>query len=289
MPVTTDQTYAAELEVAVSAATEAGRAVQTLYERAAASTYTKADGSPVTDADLTADRMIRSILRDRFPQDAILTEEGVDETTRLASTRCWIVDPIDGTDQFVRRTDDFDVLVALVVDGRPVAAVGYQPPTGVLCGAARGRGAWVRFPGDASARPVRLAPVPTGAPPRLATSVWFGAPANLQGVDRTAQRVGTTALEVLTTGFSPRLFLDGRRCDALLGLREGPDQTTAWEWDFAVADLLINEAGGVVTDLWGRLHRYNKTHPCNEGGLVAAADPVTHARLLAAVRPELPA
>ncbi len=279
--------YADEMETAVFAATEGGRVVRDLYDRAAAATYQKADGSPVTDADLASDRVIRGILSERFPEDAILTEEGVDEPSRREARRCWIVDPIDGTDQFVRRTGDFDVLVALVVDGEPVAAAGYQPAAGVLCAAAVGGGAWTRRDGGELAE-ARLAPVEAGAAPRLATSVWFGAPANLAAVTRVAERLGAASPETDETGFSPRIFLPGRRCDAMLGLRTGPDQTMAWEWDFAVSDLFIREAGGVVSNLWGGRHRYNKAWPRNEGGLVAAADPATHAALLDALRPELP-
>jgi 3'-phosphoadenosine 5'-phosphosulfate (PAPS) 3'-phosphatase len=278
--------YREELETAIFAATEGGRVVRELYDRAAAAMYEKADGSPVTDADLASDRAIRGIVGERFPGDAILTEEGVDDPARVAATRCWIVDPIDGTEQFVRRTGEFDVLVALVVDGEPVVAAGFQPTTGVLCAAARGSGAWTRRDGGGLAA-ARLEPVAAGAQPRLATSVWFGAPANLSVVTRVAERLGAALGETRETGFSPRIFLPGRRCDAMLGLKAGEDQTMASEWDFAVSDLFIREAGGGVSDLWGRPHRYNKARPRNEGGLVAAADPATHAALLEALRPEL--
>ena len=284
----TEQVYDRELEAAVLSATAAGRAVRDLYDRAAAATYAKADGSLVTDADLVADRIVRVILAERFPADPILTEEGSDGEQRLASARCWIVDPIDGTDQFVRRTDEFDVLVALVVDGRPVVAAGYQPPTGLLCAAARHQGSWTRRDDEPERRLVRLDPVPADRPPRLATSVWFGAPATLPALTRVADRLGATPPETHLTGFSPRLFLPERRCDAMIGLITAVDQMMAWEWDFAVADLFIHEAGGLVTDLQGQPHRYNKPRPCNEGGLLAAADPAVHARLLATLQPELP-
>jgi 3'-phosphoadenosine 5'-phosphosulfate (PAPS) 3'-phosphatase len=281
----TGSTLQAEIDTAVRAATAAGRVVRDLYDRAAAATYAKADGSPVTDADLAADRVVRALLAERFPDDPILTEEGADDPTRLASARCWIVDPIDGTEEFVRRTGEFDVLVALVVDGRPVVAAGYQPATGLLCAAAAGGGAWTQRNGD-ERRPFRLDPVPFGTPPRLATSTWFGAPANLPVVGGIAARLGAVPPDVHGTGFSPRLFLPVRRCDAMVGLNRGPDQTMAWEWDFAVADLFIHEAGGVVTDLRGAPHRYNKPSPRNHGGLLAAVDPVTHTRLVETVPPE---
>ena len=85
---------------------------------------------------------------------------------------------------------------------------------------------------------------------------------------------------------TPRMFLDPRAIDVMLGIRPGVDQTMASEWDFAVADLVFHEAGGVVTDLDGRLYRYNKPEPRNVGGLIATVDPVTHARVMAAARAE---
>ncbi|HET7094347.1 MAG TPA: inositol monophosphatase family protein, partial [Thermomicrobiales bacterium] len=125
--------YRAELDAAIAAATAAGAAVRDLYDRAAAATYAKQDGSVVTDADLAADRIIREIIGARFPDDGMLTEEVSDDRGRLTKRRCWIADPIDGTQQFVERTGDFDVLVALVEAERPVVAAGLQPTTGRLC------------------------------------------------------------------------------------------------------------------------------------------------------------
>ncbi len=288
MSTRTDQTYDAELTAAVTAAREAGRVVRDLYDRAAAVTYTKTDGSPVTDADLVADRVVRTVLAERFPGDPILTEEGRDDPIRLSSSRCWVVDPIDGTDQFVRRTGEFDVLVALVVDGRPVAVAGCHPPTGQIVSAVADGGAWTDQDGER--RPLRYSPVPAGRPPRVTSSVWFGAPATLPALVRVANRLSAPPPQMLTTGLSPRVFpptLD-RAFDAYVGLVTTADQTMAWEWDFAVADLIVHEAGGIVTDLWGRPFRYNKLVPRNLGGLLAAVDPSTHARLLEALRPELP-
>jgi len=276
----------AECETAILAATGAGRVVRDLYDRAAAATYAKTDGSPVTDADLAADRIVRAILAERFPADPILTEEGADDPGRLGSRRVWIVDPIDGTDQFVRRTGDFDVLIALVVDGRPAIAASYQPPTGLLCAAVAGGGAWLRHGDGGALEPLRLSPLAAGSPPRLATSVWFGSPANRDALARVAARLGAEPPAVETIGFSPRVLLPPRPHHAYVGFRPSGEQAMGWEWDFAVADLLLREAGGVVTDLSGNPHRYNKPHPRNEGGLVAAVDPATHARLLTALAPE---
>jgi myo-inositol-1(or 4)-monophosphatase len=271
--------YGAELAAAIDAATAAGRAVRAYYEQASARTYDKNDGSPVTDADLAADRVIREVLSEQFPGDPILTEEGGDDKSRLASRRCWIADPIDGTEQFILRTDEFDVLVALVIDGRPVAAAACQPATGLLISASLGQGAWVHgIDGSMD----RLMLEPAGERIRLATSKWFGAPENAPMVARLAAALGTEAQPPMVTGFSPRIFLPPRALDAMLGVRPEGNQDMASEWDFAAVDLVIHEAGGMVTDLAGERFRYNKPEPRNEGGLIAAADPTTHARILSA-------
>src|SRR5215217_2302184 len=169
--------YARELTVAVDAAIEAGAAIRAFYEQSSAMTYTKSDGSPVTDADLASDRIIRGRLAAAFPDDAILTEEGADEETRLTAERVWIVDPIDGTQQFIDRTGEFDVLIALVVDQRPVVAVMYQPTEDRALIAAIGHGAWVQQHGVR--RAASFQPVGETTAPRVKTSIYFGAPGNI--------------------------------------------------------------------------------------------------------------
>lgn len=272
-----------ELEVATAAALAAGAAVRDLYERAAASTYEKVDGSPVTDADLASDQIIRTYLSAAFPGDALLTEEGQDDMARLANPRCWIVDPIDGTEQFIQRTGEFDVLIALVEDGFPVVGVGYQPTTDTLVYATRGGGAWVKR-GDAPAERLRNSE-PAGAP-ILATSKWFGAPGNLDLLAAAAARLGNEALPPGVTGFAPRIFLEPRALDAMVGIRATPPHDMAHEWDFCAADIVISESGGKTTDLEGNPYRYNKERAVNTGGLVVAATAAAHARVLEAVQAE---
>ncbi|MCA9878253.1 MAG: hypothetical protein KC442_10745 [Thermomicrobiales bacterium] len=272
-----------ELEVAIAAAVAAGATVRDLYDRAAAASYEKTDGSPVTDADLAADEVIRTYLTAAFPHDALLTEEGQDDAARLSNRRCWIVDPIDGTEQFIQRTGEFDILVALAVDGYPVVGVGFQPTTGTLVYASKGGGAWVRR-GDA--RPERLQNDEPAGPPLVATSKWFGAPDNLDVLTGVAARLGRDPLPPGVTGFAPRMFLTPRQHDAMIGIRAVAPHDMAHEWDFCAADIVISESGGKTTDLAGNRYRYNKERAVNEGGLVAAATEAAHAQVLAAVQAE---
>ena len=273
--------FSVDLDAAIAAAVAAGAVVREFYDGETAATYAKGDGSPVTDADLAADRAIHDVLSDRFPDDAILSEEGQDDEGRLSVSRCWIVDPIDGTEQFIQRTGEFDVLVALVEDGRPVAVAGYQPTTRLLLTATRGGGAWMRRGQNAWQR-LLLEPAPNQL--RIGTSKWFGAPGNAAIIESVAHSLGAVPEEPAVTGFSPRMFLAPRVVDVMIGVRPGADQTMASEWDFAVADLVIHEAGGMVTDLSGQPFLYNKPVPRNFGGLIAAADPASHARVLAALQ-----
>jgi 3'-phosphoadenosine 5'-phosphosulfate (PAPS) 3'-phosphatase len=279
--------YDRELAVAARAASEAGATIRDLYERAAAATYAKADGSAVTDADLAADRIIREILGASFPDDAILTEEGIDDQARLAKRRCWIVDPIDGTNQFINRTGEFEVLIALVDDGQPVVAAICQPTTGLLMTATRGGGAWIERNGQRER--LRLTPAPDDRPPRLMTSVWMGAPDNLPLLERVASRLGGSSVAVSPLGVTVRRFLPPAcEADALIGINDREHVAMAWEWDFAAPELVVSEAGGVASDLWGRPHVYNKPYPRNIGGILLSVDPTTHQRVLDALAPELP-
>ena len=278
--------YARELTVAVDAAREAGAAIRAFYEQSSAATYTKADGSPVTDADLTSDRIIRERLSAAFPADAILTEEGADEESRLTTERVWIVDPIDGTQQFIDRTGEFDVLIALVIEQRPVVSVLYQPTEDRALIAAEEHGAWVQQHGSRIF--VRFRPVTKQQRPRIATSTWLGAPASLPALERVAARVNGPTPLVSKYGVTVRDLLPSiNRYDVMIGLDVTGKQSMAWEWDFVCSDLFVREAGGSFTDLWGRTHRYNKRNPRNCGGLLISVDSTTHNRVLTALSPEI--
>jgi 3'-phosphoadenosine 5'-phosphosulfate (PAPS) 3'-phosphatase len=277
-----------EAAVARAAVRAAAASIMGFYGRADVGVYVKPDDSPVTDADLAADRIIRERLVERFPADAILTEKVADDPARLGAARCWIADPIDGTQQFVDRTGEFDVFLALVVGGEPVVGVSGHPPSGQLLWAVAGAGAWVELDGET--RPLRFVPPDGGT---VATGRYHGAPGNLPFLTRVTRRAGLADPVVSPMGFQPRSFCapDGRsRYDLFVGLGtdvDGPN-FSGGEWDFAAADLIVREAGGVFTDVRGRRLVYNKPEARNFGGIVAATGPAVHTRVLAALAEELP-
>src|SRR5579885_1187612 len=118
--------FAREREGAVAAAREAGAAILRHY-RGAVHAREKGHDSPVTAADLEADAIIRGRIAAAFPDDGWLSEETADSTARLGKPRVWIVDPLDGTKEFIQHIPEFCVCIALVEHGRPVVAVAYNP------------------------------------------------------------------------------------------------------------------------------------------------------------------
>jgi 3'-phosphoadenosine 5'-phosphosulfate (PAPS) 3'-phosphatase len=167
-----------------------------------------------------------------------------------------------------------------------VVGVALQPTTGNYVAAAVGSGA---FSGNGTERnPLVLRPIPADEGPRIVSSHWFGAPASMPMLNRCAVRLDSPAPVLSKVGIYVRNFvhpvLEG---DILIGMEMVPDKGLVWEWDIAVADVVVNEAGGGFTDLSGRRFVYNKPWPRHRGGFVLTPDPVTHQRVLHAIEPEL--
>src|SRR6185436_9545579 len=101
--------------------------------------HSKPDLSPVTAADEAANQVLAKAIHGAFPEDGFLSEESPDDESRLSKRRVWIVDPLDGTRDFLAQTGDFCVLVGLSVDGAPVLGVAYQPVKDALYFARKGQ------------------------------------------------------------------------------------------------------------------------------------------------------
>ena len=125
----------------VKTAIAAGEKIIEIYNRGFSVEY-KPDNSPVTEADKTADRYINGEIAREFPGCARLTEESIDDRTRLENDYCFIVDPLDGTKEFVSRNGEFTVNIGLAHSGRTIAGVVYVPVTGALYYAFTGRGSF---------------------------------------------------------------------------------------------------------------------------------------------------
>src|SRR3989338_7839852 len=132
--------FSDELETAVKAAKEAGAIIVALFGK----DYRieeKSKGNPVTTADLEANRRIQEIIRQRYPKDGWLSEEDKDDTSRLRAARVWVIDPIDGTKEFIEGVPQFAVSIGLVLEGLPVLGIVYNPAKEKLYHAVKGGGA----------------------------------------------------------------------------------------------------------------------------------------------------
>ena len=108
----------------------------------------KSDRSPVTEADRSANQHIVTRVRAMFPDDGVLSEESKDDLVRLEKERVWIIDPLDGTKEFIARNGEFSIMIGLAVRGEAVMGVIMQPETGLLYAGAQGLGAYLEEGGE---------------------------------------------------------------------------------------------------------------------------------------------
>jgi 3'-phosphoadenosine 5'-phosphosulfate (PAPS) 3'-phosphatase len=264
-----------ELKIAIDVARRAGELVLKL--RADFTKRAKPDGSVVTNADYASAELIRQQLTTNFPGDAVLTEEDDDDLSRVDYSRCWIVDPIDGTSAYVSGSSDFDVYIALVEGERPVVAVAHQPVTGHTVYASRDGGAWIEH----SSRSTRLRFENPESAPVIVSRHWLGAPGNSEFVADAARRMGGIA-RPMNRGISPRTFLTPG-VDAIVGASAGDRPISAKEWDVAPLDLIVRAAGGWASDIHGQPLRFNKPQPDFPTGIVLARTQAIGRELIEAI------
>lgn len=210
-------------------------------------TWDKLGGSPVCDIDLAADALLRERLMALDPEAGWLSEETADSADRLSCVRVWVVDPIDGTRDYVRGRDGWAVSIALVEGGRPLIGVLDAPARGEHWRAQAGHGATRNGVAIRASRRTDLpgARVPADTLPRRdGDLVAVGKPNSI------ALRIAMVAAD---------------EADLLATIRWGH------EWDIAAAALIAQEAGATVTDALGRPLRYNSTKGEQFGVLAASA------------------
>ncbi len=222
----------------------------------------KADGSPLTLADLAAQRLIIEGLTRLTPDIPILSEESavIPYAERERWKRFWLVDPLDGTKEFIKRNGEFTVNIALIENGEPVLGVVYAPALEVNYYAARGTGAFMQR-GDSAAQSIRVKSRSAGETLKVVAS-------------RTHSDARTEALlerlgeyQCISMGSSLKLCLVAEGA-AHFYPRLGPTM----EWDTAAAHAVVNEAGGRVSDLNGDELHYNKVDLHNPEFFVSAAN-----------------
>jgi 3'(2'),5'-bisphosphate nucleotidase len=272
--------HARELAVALVAAREAGACLRRYYAAGSIAVETKSDRSPVTAADRDANDAIVAILRGAFPDDGLLTEESPDDGARLGRSRVWIVDPLDGTRDFVARTDEFCVHVALAVEGVPAVGVVHQVVPRLTYLAVRGQGAFVEDDGASVAgqpaqKRIRVSSIARAEEARIGTS-RLNLKANLE---RALHATGLWA-RAAARGASVKLMAVAHgELDAVVNF-----SPAEMEWDTCAPEVIIREAGGQVSDLDGQPLRYNQVDVARRRGSLSS-NGACHQALLDLVRP----
>lgn len=245
-----------ELQVARDLARRAGEILLEHYAEEPSVEW-KGRNDPVTAADRAASRFLTEELRKRFPDDAILSEEEKDDLKRLTNPRVWIIDPMDGTKEFIARRGEFAVMIGLAVDGEARLGAVYQPTDEKLYYGAVGEGAHITHSGKT--RPLQVSTVadPALATMALSRSHLSGTTETIRsklGIERTVQ-TGSLGVKVgLICEGQADVYVQGRGTSL---------------WDTCGPEAILREAGGKMTDWQGNAFRYNIVEVRNLQGVIA--------------------
>jgi myo-inositol-1(or 4)-monophosphatase len=247
------------LAAAQEAAHRAGEVILSYYS----SSYeiqSKGLDNPVTTADLAANRVLHETLLGAFPEAGWLSEESADNATRLQCDYVWIIDPIDGTKEFIQGLDEFVTVVAFVVQQQVEVAVTYNPVRRELLYACRGQGAFC------NGQPIHVSPtshLPGALVLASRSETGRGEWERFHAI-LTVRPMGSVAYKLAQVAQG--------KCDLTFSL------VPKNEWDICAGTLLVTEAGGQVTDLQGQPFRFNQPETLRAG--IIATNGLLHAPVL---------
>lgn len=234
--------FSRELSIAINAAKLASTAIMKVYATPFEVQH-KSKEQPVTEADRQANDIIQKTILTAFPDDGWLSEESIDEAKRLNKKRVWIVDPLDGTKEFIAKIPEFAISIGLSVEGRTVVGVILNPATGRLFTAEKGKGAFCD-----------------------GKSIRVSAETNLTQARILSSRSETSRGE--WTNYQGKFVIQesGGMAHKMSVVAEGNAEGSfslqpKSEWDLCAGLVLIEEAGGKVTHLDGSPFLFNKQNP----------------------------
>ena len=243
-----------ELKLAIEAAVEAGKSIMNIYGREF-ETRTKSDDSPVTEADLKSNEIIRGFLSNT--PHAVLSEEDKDDGKRLVRQTVWIVDPLDGTMDFIDGTGEFTVMIALVRDKKPIVGVINWPAGDTIFAAQYGKGAF-RYSDSTWQR------IAVTEKTEITECIAVGSRHHPSDMERKIVRgLGIKRLD----SFGSSLKI-GRICSGQAEIYIAATDKMK-EWDSAASYCIINEAGGRMTDMLGHDISYNGRIVHHRDGILA--------------------
>jgi 3'(2'), 5'-bisphosphate nucleotidase len=249
--------FAPEIEAATVLARQAGRILLEIYASDFGVDW-KTASDPVTEADRRANAFLVEGLRARFAQDGIVAEEDADHGDAFSRKRCWFVDPLDGTKEFIAKNGEFSVMIGLAIDGRAVLGVVYQPVLDKLYRGVLGGGAWLERGGELE----RLAVSDVALPSELKLVVSRSHRSS--ATDEVVRRMGITNEQVSgSVGLKVGRIAE-RTADLYVHL-----SGRSSKWDACAPEAILHAAGGRLTDLFGTPIDYRDPQLKNTRGLLA--------------------
>ncbi len=268
-----------ELETAVALARTAGAVILDFYEKGVEiEQKISADNfsEPVTIADRTASKIIVEGLAETFSNDGILSEEEFDDLKRLEKRRVWIIDPLDGTQGFIKKDGDFAVQIGLAENGETVLGVVFLPLENVLYFASKNDGAWMIKSNEARKR-LQVSGKTDFREMNLAVSRNHRSP----NISRVLRKLDLKQ-EIKRGSVGLKIGLITRRI-ADLYIHFSPHTK---HWDTCAPEIILREAGGNLTDIFGAKIVYNTSDVHNHNG-VLASNGAAHEKMVENLKPIL--
>ncbi|MBX2998214.1 MAG: 3'(2'),5'-bisphosphate nucleotidase CysQ [Caldilineaceae bacterium] len=260
----------AELALVMKVAREAGTIVNTFYVGSSEVEY-KSPDEPVTEADRSANQHIVSRIHAAFPDDGILSEESQDDLSRLEKERVWIIDPLDGTKEFIARNGEFSIMIGLAIGGRPVLGVLHQPDGGLLYTGIVGQGAFLYEENE-------KIPIRVSDRRELRQMVLVSSRSHRKQIVDDIRRSLRITSERRTGSVGLKVGQIARQL-ADIYIHPSPG---CKEWDICAPEAVLRAAGGEITDCWGNRLEYNKRDVRAHNGVIAS-NATIHNRIIETV------
>lgn len=246
-------TYKKELDVAMEAACAAGDIIMSIYDSDFSVDYKK-DTSPVTEADVLANREIVNRLMAVFPDDGFLSEEMQDDESRFKKTRFWVIDPLDGTKEFIKKNNEFAVNIGLVEGGNVVLGVVYLPVSRKIYYATHGNGAFKKTCGEKEGKGICVSK--RSKPYHLLISRSHPSPKTLTMLEVNADEIHSVT--EMGSAIKGCLIAEGLY-DVYYNFGH------SMKWDTCAMECIVHEAGGLLKRLDGNPIDYTEKDTLNKG------------------------
>jgi len=242
-----------ELDIAIKAAIEAGNEILEIYKKDF-DTFIKKDDSPITEADLRSNEIIKkSLSKTKYP---ILSEEDKDDQNRILEKIIWIIDPLDGTSDFIDRTGEFTVMIALIENKKPILGVIYWPTEKTLFVAQKNRGAF-KFSNNKWDK-ISVTKINEFSNCRIVGSRHHLSDTEKKFIKKLGINDFTSVGSSLKVG-----KISSGQAEAYI-----TTTNKIKEWDTAASYCIISEAGGRMTDMLGNDLTYNNKNVYHQNGIL---------------------